>query len=69
MAALMTEFGNDSKDMPLDIEMIHREILWQVTFIQDSKAVIKKEDGNVSTSSSVTINLDEHASDIELMIC
>ena len=37
--------------------------------IEDSKAVIKKEDGNVSSSSSVTIDLDEHASDIELMIC
>ena len=69
LAALMAEFGNDSKDVLLDIGMIHREILCQVALIEDSKAVIKKEDGNVSTSSSVTINLDEHASDIELMIC
>lgn len=69
LATLMAEFGNDSKDVFLDLEMIHREILWQVALIEDSKAVIKKEDGNVSISSRVTIDLDEHTSDIELMIC
>lgn len=65
LAALMAEFGNDSKDVLVDIGMIHREILWQVALIEDSKAVIKKEDGNVSTSSSVTTDLDVHASDID----
>jgi E3 ubiquitin-protein ligase HUWE1 len=61
LAALMAEFGNDSKDVLLDIGMIHREILWQVALIEDSKAVIKKDDGNIT--SSVTTDLDVHASE------
>ena len=52
LAALMVEFGNDSKDMLLDIEMIHREILWQVAFIQDSKTVICQTQAVLNISSS-----------------
>ena len=53
----MEEFGNDGKDVLLDIGMIHREILWQVALIEDSKAMMKKDDGNVS--SSVKTDLEE----------
>lgn len=49
--------------MLLDIGMIHQEILWQVALTEDSKALLKKDDGNVS--SSVTTDLDAHANEID----
>lgn len=63
LATLMSGFGNNSKDVLLEIGIIHREIIQQVALIGDSKVVTKKEDGNVS--SNVTTNLAMHAIDID----
>eukprot|EP01018_Ginkgo_biloba_P030617 Gb_17424 [translate_table: standard] len=45
LTALMAEFGNDSKDVLLDMGVIHREILWQVALFEDSQAGTRKDDG------------------------
>lgn len=42
VTALLTEFGNESKDVLEDIGRIHRQVLWQIALLEDSK--IEMED-------------------------
>ncbi|CAH9121740.1 unnamed protein product [Cuscuta epithymum] len=42
VTALLSEFGNGSKDVLEDIGKIHREILWQIALLEDAKL---EEDG------------------------
>ncbi|KAF6160653.1 hypothetical protein GIB67_019593 [Kingdonia uniflora] len=51
VTALLTEFGNGSKDVLEDIGRVHREVLWQVALLDDSK--LEKED---SSSGSCSIS-------------
>ncbi|CAN4092312.1 unnamed protein product [Withania somnifera] len=41
MTALLTEFGNGSKDVLEDIGRIHREILWQLALLEESKVDVE----------------------------
>ncbi|GLJ53784.1 hypothetical protein SUGI_1147870 [Cryptomeria japonica] len=63
LAALMTEFGNGSKDVLIDIGRIHREILWQIALFEDSKVGVKKDDG--PSVKALTTDSDSPASDID----
>ncbi|XP_042508612.1 E3 ubiquitin-protein ligase UPL2-like [Macadamia integrifolia] len=37
VTALLTEFGNGSKDVLEDIGRVHRELLWQIALLEDAK--------------------------------
>ncbi|GAB2292986.1 hypothetical protein Dimus_027209 [Dionaea muscipula] len=37
VTALLTEFGSDSKDVLQDIGRVHREIMWQISLLEDAK--------------------------------
>ncbi|KAF5194891.1 E3 ubiquitin-protein ligase upl1-like protein, partial [Thalictrum thalictroides] len=49
VTALLTEFGNGSKDVLEDIGRIHREVLWQISLLDDSKPDI--EDGGAGSTT------------------
>ncbi|KAL6511581.1 hypothetical protein OROGR_021178 [Orobanche gracilis] len=49
VTALLTEFGNDYKDVVEDIGCIHRESLWQIALLEDAKSGTDDE-------SSVRVN-------------
>lgn len=38
VTALLTEFGNGNKDVLEDIGRVHREVLWQISLLEDTKA-------------------------------
>ncbi|CAN4122413.1 unnamed protein product [Withania somnifera] len=42
VTALLTEFGNGSKDVLEDIGRIHREILWQLALLEESKVDVEE---------------------------
>ncbi|ERN14346.1 E3 ubiquitin-protein ligase UPL2 isoform X1 [Amborella trichopoda] len=50
MAALLNEFGNGGKDVLEDIGRLHREVLWQIALLEDSKVNVKDENGASSSS-------------------
>ncbi|KAK8642698.1 hypothetical protein V6N13_012035 [Hibiscus sabdariffa] len=52
VSALLAELGNGSKDVIEDIGCVHREILWQISLLEDAKVEI--EDDGASTSSVET---------------
>ncbi|KAK9047491.1 hypothetical protein V6N11_053333 [Hibiscus sabdariffa] len=49
VSALLAELGHGSKDVLEDIGRVHREILWQISLLEDTKVEI--EDDGASTSS------------------
>ncbi|KAF8377410.1 hypothetical protein HHK36_030787 [Tetracentron sinense] len=49
VTALLTEFGNGSKDVLEDIGRIHREVLWQIALLEDAK--LEKEDANSGSTT------------------
>ncbi|KAJ4837727.1 hypothetical protein Tsubulata_038110 [Turnera subulata] len=51
VTALLTEFGNGSKDVLEDIGHVHREILWQIALLEDAK-IETEDDGNGSVAES-----------------
>ncbi|KAI9201569.1 hypothetical protein LWI28_025432 [Acer negundo] len=60
VTALLTEFGNGSKDVLADIGRVHREILWQIAVLEDAK--LETEDdgaGSVSESQQSELNTPE----------
>ncbi|KAH7567631.1 hypothetical protein JRO89_XS07G0108400 [Xanthoceras sorbifolium] len=62
VTALLTEFGNDSKDVLADIGRIHREILWQIALLEDAK-LETEDDGAGSASESQQAELNTHESE------
>ena len=50
VSALLTEFGNGSKDVLEDIGSVHREILWQIALLENKKHGIEEE-GSCSSDS------------------
>lgn len=48
MAVLLTEFGNGSKDVLNDIGRLHREVIWQISLLEDAK--LDEETGNSSAN-------------------
>lgn len=57
LTALLTEFGNESKDILEDIGRIHREILWQIALLEDSK-IEMEDDGSGFADDSRQLELD-----------
>ncbi|WJX34965.1 HECT-type E3 ubiquitin transferase [Trifolium repens] len=49
MTALLTEFGNGSKDVLENIGNVHREVLWQIALLENTKPEI--EDGGACSST------------------
>lgn len=43
VTALLTELGNGNKDVLEDIGRIHREVLWQIALLEDTKAEAEDE--------------------------
>ncbi|CAL0315575.1 unnamed protein product [Lupinus luteus] len=56
VTALLTELGNDSKDVLEDIGHVHREALWQIAVLENTKTEV--EDGGACSSDSQQANLD-----------
>ncbi|KAF5739795.1 putative E3 ubiquitin protein ligase upl2 [Tripterygium wilfordii] len=54
VAALLTEFGNGSKDVLEDIGHIHREVLWQIALLEDAK--LEMEDEGVASSAESKVS-------------
>ncbi|CAJ1971660.1 unnamed protein product [Sphenostylis stenocarpa] len=50
VTALLTEFGNGSKDVLQDIGLVHREVLWQIALLENRKPE-SDEDGVCSSDS------------------
>lgn len=60
--SLLTEFGNDSKDVLEDIGRIHRETLWQISLLEDTKSETDDESTvnfNASRQSELGLNDSE----------
>ncbi|KAL1349596.1 hypothetical protein HN51_026113 [Arachis hypogaea] len=53
VTALLTEFGNGSKDVLEDIGHVHREVLWQIALLENTKTETE-EDGSCSSGSQQT---------------
>lgn len=62
VTALLTEFGNDSKDVLADIGQVHREILWQIALLEDAKLEVE-DDGAGSAAESQQSELSAHESE------
>ncbi|CAL5383970.1 unnamed protein product [Camellia sinensis] len=65
VTALLTEFGNESKDVLEDIGHVQREILWQIALLEDAK--LEMEDDGAGSSaesrqSEFTNETEEHRS-------
>ncbi|KAK4483925.1 hypothetical protein RD792_011134 [Penstemon davidsonii] len=43
VTALLTEFGNGNKDVLEDIGRIHREVLWQIALLEDTKVEVEDD--------------------------
>ncbi|KAI9106855.1 hypothetical protein K1719_022383 [Acacia pycnantha] len=57
VTALLTEFGNGCKDVLQDIGHVHREILWQIALLENTKPEIE-EDGSCSAVDSKQDEVD-----------
>lgn len=51
VTALLTEFGNGSKDVLEDIGRVQREVLWQIALLEDAKPEVE-DDGTSSAAES-----------------
>ncbi|XP_023522353.1 E3 ubiquitin-protein ligase UPL2-like, partial [Cucurbita pepo subsp. pepo] len=62
VTALLTEFGNESKNVLEDIGRVHRQILWQIALLEDVKPELEDE----STGSVTELqNSEVHTNEIE----
>ncbi|CDP00938.1 unnamed protein product [Coffea canephora] len=57
VTALLTEFGSESKEVLEDIGRIHREVLWQIALLEDSKIDVE-DDATGSADESRQSELD-----------
>ncbi|GJW28728.1 E3 ubiquitin protein ligase UPL2-like protein [Tanacetum coccineum] len=62
VAALLHEFGNDSKDVLEDIGRTHREILWQIALLEDAKF---ETEGGSAASADGSRHIESNASESE----
>ncbi|KAK7275857.1 hypothetical protein RIF29_16983 [Crotalaria pallida] len=58
VTALLTELGNSSKDVLEDIGHIHREVLWQIALLENTKTEIE-DDGASSDSHQADVDAIE----------
>ncbi|KAH6764972.1 hypothetical protein C2S51_016221 [Perilla frutescens var. frutescens] len=62
VTALLTEFGNGNKDVLEDIGRIHREVLWQISLLEDTKSEADDQltiTGNASRQSELGMSDSE----------
>ncbi|TQD73794.1 hypothetical protein C1H46_040671 [Malus baccata] len=60
VTALLTEFGNGSKDVLEDIGHVHREVLWQIALLEDAKLDLEDDNaGSTSESQQSETNTSE----------
>ncbi|KAM1225513.1 hypothetical protein ACFX13_044968 [Malus domestica] len=60
VTALLTEFGNGSKDVLEDIGHVHREVLWQIALLEDTKLDLEDDNaGSTSESQQSETNTSE----------
>lgn len=59
VTALLTEFGNGSKDVLEDIGRLHREVLWQISLLDDTKAEIE-DSTTVSNTDSQKVQANSN---------
>ncbi|XP_010277573.1 PREDICTED: E3 ubiquitin-protein ligase UPL2-like isoform X2 [Nelumbo nucifera] len=57
--ALLTEFGNGSKDVLEDIGHVHQEVLWQIALLEDAK-VETQDAGSGSTTDSQKLDVNSN---------
>ncbi|XP_054788719.1 E3 ubiquitin-protein ligase UPL2-like [Prosopis cineraria] len=57
VTALLTEFGNGSKDVLEDIGHVHREVLWQIALLEDTKPDVE-DNGACSSADSQQAEVD-----------
>ncbi|CAA6653418.1 unnamed protein product [Spirodela intermedia] len=55
ISALLTEFGNGSRDVLEDVGRLHREVLWQIALLEDAK-LGTDIDNSASTSEAQSSN-------------
>ncbi|TQD93583.1 hypothetical protein C1H46_020791 [Malus baccata] len=51
VTALLTEFGNGSKDVLEDIGRVHREVSWQIALLEDTKSDAEDDNAGSTTES------------------
>ncbi|KAL2893072.1 E3 ubiquitin-protein ligase UPL2 [Bienertia sinuspersici] len=56
ISALLAEFGGDSKDVLEDIGRVHREILWQIALLEDTKVEVQEGGASVPASESQQVS-------------
>ncbi|CAI9116114.1 OLC1v1017183C2 [Oldenlandia corymbosa var. corymbosa] len=54
VTALLTEFGNESKSVLEDIGRIHREVLWQIALLEDTKLEVEDDVAGSADESQQT---------------
>ncbi|KAG6402643.1 hypothetical protein SASPL_134845 [Salvia splendens] len=60
VTAMLTEFGNGSKDVLEDIGRIHREVLWQISLLEDTKAEAEDQlTGTVNASRQSELGMND----------
>ncbi|XP_047978963.1 E3 ubiquitin-protein ligase UPL2-like [Salvia hispanica] len=60
VTALLTEFGNENKDVLEDIGRIHREVLWQISLLEETKAEAGDQlTGTVNTSRQSEFGIND----------
>ncbi|XP_043711874.1 E3 ubiquitin-protein ligase UPL2-like [Telopea speciosissima] len=64
VTALLAEFGNGSEDVLEDIGRVHRELLWQISLLEDAKLDVGDK-GSSSGPSSDPQKSDSNAGDTE----
>ncbi|KAF8411336.1 hypothetical protein HHK36_003883 [Tetracentron sinense] len=62
VTALLTEFGNGSKDVLEDIGRMHREVLWQIARLEDAK-LEKEDDSSGSTTETQKSDMNTNETD------
>ncbi|KAJ4962286.1 hypothetical protein NE237_022225 [Protea cynaroides] len=66
VTALLTEFGNGSKDVLEDVGHMHREVLWQIALLENAKLDVEdKGSGTGSSSSSEPQQSDTNNGEME----
>ncbi|KAL1546797.1 HECT-type E3 ubiquitin transferase [Salvia divinorum] len=60
VTALLTEFGNENKDVLEDIGRIHREVLWQISLLEETKAEVEDQlTGTVNASRQSELGIND----------
>ncbi|KAE8684369.1 hypothetical protein F3Y22_tig00111131pilonHSYRG00026 [Hibiscus syriacus] len=65
VSALLAELGNDSKEVLEDLGCVHREILWQISLLEDAKLELDDDDASASSAEPDSQQQESSATDEE----